>query len=61
MSKPLPVSRYDKGCTRGGVWAWVISRNVSHTPEDEVCWPFSTKAEATADLKAKLAEIKEME
>lgn len=22
MSKPLPVSRYDKGCTRGPGYAW---------------------------------------
>jgi hypothetical protein len=41
----------------GGVWAWVISSNLTSTPEDEVCWPFSTRAEAQADLRVKLKEI----
>jgi hypothetical protein len=56
---PRPYTPKHKVYNWGGVWAWVISYNVSRTPKDEVCWPFRTKAEATADLKAKLAEIKE--
>jgi Zn ribbon nucleic-acid-binding protein len=43
----------------GGVWAWIICDEKTGTGKEEVCWPFETKKEATAALKAKLKEIEE--
>ena len=58
---PRPDHEFKDSCVFecNGVWAWIISAEKACTPEDEVCWPFSSKEEATADLKVKLKEIEE--